>query len=115
MSPLVYIALTLHGVLFAALVAVCAFDRGQLASDWTDCLIPLGLLLVPFVLGAVGAKRRSSGLLTAAAVVGALLGLASLTGPGLFVLLPAILYGISAALKPQAVASSSTGQETDSS
>jgi hypothetical protein len=100
MTPLAYVGLTLHGVLFVALVGVCAFDAGDLAHDWTDCLIPLGLLLVPFVLAAAGTGRRSSGILVAAAVIGALLGLLSLTGPGLFVLLPSIIYGVAAARIP---------------
>ena len=92
-----YIGMTLHGLLFVALTAVCAFDDWRLAADWADCLIPLGLLLVPRALAAIGTPRRSSGLLTAAYVLGLLLGLISLTGPGLFVLLPAILYGVAAA------------------
>lgn len=100
MSPLAYVGLTLHGVLFFALVGVCAFDGGKLARDWKDCLIPLGLLLVPLVLAAIGTSRRSSGPLIAASVVGVLLGLVSITGPGLFVLIPAIIYGVAAALIP---------------
>jgi hypothetical protein len=39
-------------------------------------------------------------MLVAAAVVGVLLGLLSLTGPGLFVLLPSIIYGVAAARIP---------------
>jgi len=100
MSPMVYVALTLHGVLFVALVGVCAFDNGKLTHDWTDCLIPLGLLLVPFVLAAVGTGRRSPGMLVTAAVVGVILGLLSLTGPGLFVLVPSIFYGVAALRSP---------------
>lgn len=96
MSPLTYVGLTLHGLLFLALVGICAFDNGELTNDWTDCLIPLGLLLVPFILAAVGVGRRSFGLLIAAAIIGAVLGFLSLTGPGLFVLLPSLLYGIGA-------------------
>lgn len=100
MTPLSYVGLTLHGVLFVALVGVCAFDDSDLVHDWTDCLIPLGLLLVPLVLAAVGTGTRSSGMLVAAAVIGVLLGLLSLTGPGLFVLLPSIIYGVAAARIP---------------
>ena len=101
-SGLAYVAFSLHGILFLALVAVCAFDDGQLAHDWTDCLIPLGLLLVPFALAVTGIARRSTGLLASASVIGVLLGFISLTGPGLFVLIPSILYGICAARVPSA-------------
>jgi hypothetical protein len=83
--------------LFLALVGTCAFDDGKLAQDWTDCVLPLGLLGVPFLLAITGVVRRSVGFLTAAAAVGGVVGLVSLTGPGLFVLLPAILYGVGAA------------------
>ncbi len=100
MTPLPYVGLTLHGLLFAALVGVCAFDDGDLAHDWTDCLIPLGLILVPLVFAAVGTRTRSSGALVVAAVMGVLVGLVSLTGPGLFVLVPAVIYGLAAVRIP---------------
>jgi hypothetical protein len=97
MTPLAYVGLTLHGVLFVALVGVCAFDDGALAHDWSDCLIPLGFVLVPLVLAAVATARRSPGTFAAAAATGVLLGLLSITGPGLFVLVPSIVYGVAAA------------------
>ncbi len=95
-----YVGLALHGLLFAALVAVCAFDNGDLSHDWTDCLVPLGLILVPFVFAAFGTRTRSAGMLVAAAATGLLVALLSLTGPGLFVLVPAITYGLAAARAP---------------
>lgn len=100
MTRLPYLGLALHGVLFVALVGACAFDDGHLAHDWRDCLIPLGSILVPFVLGAVGTRTRSSGVLVAAALIGLVVGLLSATGPGLFVLAPAIIYGMGAARIP---------------
>lgn len=97
MSSLAYVGISLHSILFAALVAVCGFDDGQLAHDWTDCLIPLGIVLIPLVLAVVGVARRSTGFLMSAAVMG---GLVFIIGPGLFVLVPAILYGVAVALSP---------------
>jgi TRAP-type uncharacterized transport system fused permease subunit len=95
-SRIAQIAIVIHSVLLAALAGVCGFDDGKLAHDWTDCLIPLGLVLVPLVLAIIGMARNSSASLIAAAVAGGVVGLVSLTGPGLFVLLPAILYGLTA-------------------
>lgn len=93
MSPSYYVGLTLHLVLFLSLVGVCAFNDGKVAHDWTDCLIPLGLLLVPMILACAGGALRSRRFLMGASIVGCLLGVLSLTGPGLFILIPAILYG----------------------
>ena len=101
MRPIAYVGLTLHGVLFIALVGVCAFDDGKLTHDWRDCLIPLGLLALPFILASVGVARGSSAALGWGAAIGCVLGIVSLTGPGLFVLLPSILYGIAAVQTPR--------------
>lgn len=89
--------ITVHLALFIGLTGICAFDDGQLSEDWTDCVVPLGLLLAPLGLAAAALARRSPRLLAVAAVLAAVLGLLSLTGPGLFVLVPAILYGVDAA------------------
>lgn len=97
MNPLYYVGLTLHAGLFVALVGTCAFDEGRLAHDWTDCLIPLGFLLLPMILALVGGSRRSRGMLVAASVTGGILGVLFLHGPGLFLLGPALCYGGSAA------------------
>lgn len=89
--------LTIHAILFLALTAICAFDDGRLSHEWIDCIVPLGLLAIPLVLAATGSARRSSELLWKGSITAAVLGVLSLTGPGLFVLVPAILYGIAAA------------------
>jgi hypothetical protein len=92
--------LTVHLVLLMGLTGVCAFDAGQLSHDWTDCVIPLGLLLVPLAVAAAALARRSPRLLATAAGLAAVLGLLSLTSPGLFVLVPAILYEMAAIQRP---------------
>lgn len=98
---LLAIALLLHSLLFIALTGVCAFDEGQLADDWTDCLIPLAIVLLPLALATLGALRSIDGLVVAAAIIAGLFGFVSITGPGVFLLVPAILYGISIPAKAQ--------------
>lgn len=96
--------ITVHLVLFVGLTGICAFDDGRPSDDWPDCVIPLGLLLAPLGVAAAALPRRSTRLLAAAAVLAAVLGLLSLTGPGLFVLVPGILYGLAAAHGPSSEA-----------
>lgn len=95
-SLIAYVGIGIHISLFVALAGICAFDDGELV-DWSDCFVPLGLLLIPLGFAFYGASRRSPALLATAAATGLVLGLLSLTGPGLFVMVPAILYGIAAA------------------
>lgn len=94
-----YVGGGIHISLFVVLAGICAFDDGELAG-WRDCLVPVGLLLIPLAFALYGAWRRSPALLSMAAVVGLVLGLLSLTGPGLFVMIPAVLYAIAAARSP---------------
>lgn len=91
-----YVGIGIHVSLFVALAGICAFDDGEL-GDWSDCLLPLGLLLIPLGVAFYGASRRSPALLATGAALGLVLGLLSLTGAGLFVMIPAILYAIAAA------------------
>ena len=88
--------LVLHGTLFVALTGTCAFDSGRLASDWRDCLIPLALLATPGVIVVVALLRVSQLVLATGAAVAGLFALLSLTGPGLFLLIPAVLYAFGA-------------------
>jgi hypothetical protein len=45
------IGVALHGFLLVGLTAVCAFDDRQLAPDASDCLIPVAMVLLPFIFG----------------------------------------------------------------
>jgi hypothetical protein len=56
-------------VTFVVLTAICAFDDGALAGDWTDCIIPLSALLLPFALAGVAFARNSPGYLLAACLL----------------------------------------------
>jgi hypothetical protein len=80
---------------FVALTAVCAFDGGALANDWIDCIIPLGILLLPFALAGMAFVRNSPGYLMAACLL--LVPIAVLSFVivvGLALLAAAVLFGI---------------------
>jgi hypothetical protein len=82
-------------VTFLGLTTVCAFDGGALANDWTDCIIPLSGLLLPFALAGVALVRNSPGYLLAACVLLVPVAVLSFViGVGAVLLAAAVLFGI---------------------
>jgi len=82
-------------VTFVVLTAICAFDDGALAGDWTDCIVPLGALLLPFALAGLAFVRNSAGYLLAACLVLVPVAVLSfVTGVGVVLLTAAVLFGI---------------------
>ncbi len=82
-------------VTFVGLTVVCAFDDGALANDWTDCIITLSALLVPFALAGAAFVRNGPGYVLAACVLLVPVAVLSfVTGVGVVLLAAAILFGI---------------------
>lgn len=82
-------------VTFVVLTAVCAFDDGALVNDWTDCIIPLSALLVPFALASAAFVRNSPGyLLIACLLLVPVAVLSFVIGVGAVLLVAAVLFGI---------------------
>jgi len=93
--------LVLHALLFVVLTGICAFDEGSLSHEWTGCALPLAALALPGGIAAAGAASDRYGLLLTAGVMGLILALLSLTGPGLFLFVPSILYLAAGAYWPE--------------
>jgi hypothetical protein len=82
-------------VTFVALTGICVFNDGALAHDWTDCLIPLGIVLLPLGLAAVAMARNKPGFLIAACLLLVPVAVLSfITGVGVVLLAAAVLFGI---------------------
>ena len=91
-------------VTFVVLSAVCAFDDGALANDWTGCIIPLGILLVPFALTGVAFASNKPGYLIAACLLLVPVAVLSFViGVGVVLLAAAVLFGIAYARWPSRV------------
>jgi hypothetical protein len=68
--------------------------RRSLADDWTDCIIPLSALLLPFALAGMALARNSPGYLIAACVLLVPVAVLSfITGVGGVLLGAAALFG----------------------
>jgi hypothetical protein len=88
-------------VTFVVLTAICAFDGGALADDWTDCILPLGALLIPFALAGVAFVRNSPGYLMAACLLLVPVAVLSFViEVGVVLLAAAVLFGIAYARWP---------------
>jgi hypothetical protein len=82
-------------VTFLVLTTVCAFDGGALASDWTDCIVPLSALVLPFALAGVAFIRNSPGYLLASCLLLVPVAVLSFViGVGVVLLAAAVLFGI---------------------
>ena len=82
-------------VTFVVLATVCAFDDGTLANDWTDCIIPLSALLLPFALAGAAFVRNNPGYLLAACLLLVPVAVLSFViGVGVVLLAAAVLLGI---------------------
>lgn len=90
--------LFLHIVLLVGLSTVCAFDDGRLTGHWRDCVVPVAIIAIPAVVSLAGVLWRSGRTLGIAAGLSLVIAVISITGPGIFVFVPGILYGIGAAL-----------------
>jgi hypothetical protein len=91
-------------VIFVALSGICAFDGGALANDWTDCIIPLSVLLLPFALAGAALVWNSPGYLIAACVLLVPIAVLSfITGVGLVLLVAAFLFGLAYTRWPSGV------------
>ena len=89
-----YAGIVCHFLLLLWLAPIAFLDAGEIASDWSETLIPFGLLIAPLLVA--GVTRTSSAFYRAgflSLVVGALM----FIGPGIFLLLPAVCYLIAGA------------------
>jgi hypothetical protein len=79
----------IHTALLVWLAPIAFFDRGRLAQDWTETLIPFGALMVPLVIAIATRSAKGYGV---AALIGVVLAAIFFIGPGVFLLIPALCY-----------------------
>lgn len=84
-----YAGLVCHLVLLIGLAPIAIFDSGEVASDWLETTIPFGALTAPLLVAGI---TRTPLAFFRAGVFSLVVGAFFLTGPGVFLLLPAVCY-----------------------